>query len=602
MATESTRTPSVSTLTPSPTPFFAQPEMLRRLALWGLPAVLVLLFLAWPYQQWDYDRRESVLIGWVRWVSKRADWQFCLLVPLLVGWLVWLRREELCRLPLQGTWKGLISLVLGLFIYWVGYKANTGYPGFLAVQFVLSGFILLVAGTAWMRTLSFAWLFLFFTWPMQPLEDSLASPLRPRTAAMAAAVLNAVGVPAVNEGSALQSAPDAEKGLQIGDVFSLDVDAKCSGINSLFALMMISALLGYLALKRPRSRLLLFVCAVPLAVAGNVVRLLLLVAGTKQFGADFAVGRHIGDHQEMSPYHTFAGFAVFGIALAGMFALCWLLEGREMKANLRRHGKPLAEGETCAIPEPRSTLARLLAAVALPLLALGICTLTDIGFHVAAPGVKLRPDDSRLPYLPLSLGDYQGREFDMTADEKNLLDEGVRLARNVYASATGRQIMATVILSGFEKRSLHRPEVCLPNQGWTVTDRTQIPLLMEDGREINIMMMRIFRDAEPQPGVKVRTRAINFYWYIGSDGTTCADHYEHVFLSYYDAVFRNIQHRWAMASIYVPLPEQRVGQEDPMQELNAKEDASEFLAKLAPTFMLTREEWLSGSNPPASAP
>ena len=83
-------------------------------------------------------------------------------------------------------------------------------------------------------------------------------------------------------------------------------------------------LLGYLALKRPRSRLLLFVCAVPLAVAGNVVRLLLLVAGTKQFGADFAVCRHIGDHQEMSPYHAFAGFAVFGIALAGMFALCWL--------------------------------------------------------------------------------------------------------------------------------------------------------------------------------------------------------------------------------------------------------------------------------------
>ena len=594
MATDSHRTPSVSTLTPSTTPLLEQPETLRRAVLWGLPAVLLLLFLIWPYQQWDYHSRESILTGWGRWVSKHADWQFCLLVPLLVGWLVWLRREELCRLPLQGTWRGLLPLGLGLFFYWIGYKANTGYPGFLAVQFVLSGFILLVAGTSWFRTLSFAWLFLFFTWPMQPLEDSLASPLRPQTAAMAAAVLNVVKVPAVNEGSALQSAPDAENGLQIGDVFSLDVDAKCSGINSLFALMMISALLGYLALRRPRSRLVLFACAVPLAVAGNVVRLLLLVAGTKQFGADFAVGRHIGEHQEMSPYHTFAGFAGFGIALAGMFALCWLLEGREMKANFKRHGKPLAAGEVCAIPEPRRTLAHLLAAIGLPLLALGICACTDISFHVAAPGVKLRQDDSRLPYLPLSVGDYQGREFDMTADEKNLLDEGVRLARDVYASSTGRQIMATVILSGFEKRSLHRPEVCLPNQGWTVTDRTQIPLRMEDGREISIMMMRIFRDAEPQPGVKVRTRAINFYWYIGSDGTSCADHYEHVFLSYYDAVFRNIQHRWSMASIYVPLPEQRLGQEDPMQELNAKEDASEFLARLAPTFMLTKEAWLKG--------
>lgn len=601
MATDSTRTPSVSTFTPSSTPLLEQPETLRLAVLWGLPAVLVLLFLVWPYQNWDFDSRESILIGWCRWVSKRADWQFCLLVPLLVGWLVWLRREELGRLPLKGTWLGLVSLGLGLFFYWIGYKANTGYPGFLAVQFVLSGFVLLVAGKEWMRTLSFAWLFLLFTWPMQPLEDSLASPLRPRTAAMAAAVLNVVGVPALNEGSALQSAPDAESGKQIGDVFSLDVDAKCSGINSLFALMMISALLGYLALRRPRSRLVLFACAVPLAVAGNVVRLLLLVAGTKLFGTDFAVGRHMGDHQEMSPYHTFAGFAVFGIALAGMFALCWLLEGREMKANLKRHGKPPAAGEVCVIPQPRRTLAHLLAAIGLPLLVLGICACTDISFHVAAPGVKLRPDDSRLPYLPLSLGDYQGREFDMTADEKNLLDEGVRLARNVYASTAGRQIMATVILSGFEKRSLHRPEVCLPNQGWTVTDRTQIPLQMKDGREISIMMMRIFRDSEPQPGVKVRTRAINFYWYIGSDGSSCADHYEHVFLSYYDAVFRNIQHRWSMASIYVPLPEQRVGQEDPMQELNAAEDARAFLSQLAPAFMLTKEEWLKSAQAPAAA-
>ena len=194
----------------------------------------------------------------------------------------------------------------------------------------------------------------------------------------------------------------------------------------------------------------------------------------------------------------------------------------------------------------------------------------------------------------------------MTAQEKNLLDEGVRLARSVYASATGRQIMATVILSGFEKRSLHRPEVCLPNQGWTIVDRTQMPLRLQDGREITMMMMRLFRDTEPQPGVRIRTRALNFYWYIGSDGTWCPDHYEHVFLSYFDAVFRNIQHRWAMASFYVPVSEQLVGEEDPLAELNAMEDARQFIAKLAPTFMFTGEEVvpnsLSDSSPPASEP
>lgn len=593
MATESSSPASL--VTPEPTGTGpSQPGFLRQVVFWGLPVVLLLLFLAWPYQQWDLGRRQSILTGWARWVSTKGDWQFCLLVPFLVGWLVWLRRDDLRKLPWEGTWLGLLPLGAGLFFYWLGYKADTGYPGFLAVQLVLAGVILLVAGHATMRALFFAWLFLFFTWPMQPLEDSLASPLRPRTAAMAATLLSVGGVPSLNEGSALQSAPDAASGLEIGDRFSLDVDAKCSGINSLFALMMISALLGYLALKQPRSRLILFACAIPLAVAGNVVRLLLLVAGTLAFGTEFAVGRRIGDHQEMSPYHMFAGFAVFGVALAGMFALCWLLEGREMKANLKRHRKGISAGSHFDIPQPLRTLRQVAAAILLPLAALGVCVGTDISFQVAQPGVKLQ--------LPLSLGDYQGREFDMTAAEKNLLDEGVKLVRNVYASSAGRQIMATVILSGFEKRSLHRPEVCLPNQGWTVIDRTPVPLRLGNGREITVMMMRIFRDVEPVPGTRIRTRALNFYWYIGSDGTTCPEHYEHVFLSYFDSVFRNIQHRWAMASIYVPLPEQRVGQEDPFLELGAMEDTRAFIARLAPQFMLDSPVVASGSNPPASAP
>lgn len=594
MATESTSTAALSTPSPAGTGDVLPTGLLRRLVLWGVPAALLLLFLVWPYQQWDSGKRHSILTGWARWVSGKGDWQFCLLVPLLVGWLVWMRREELRKLPWQGTWLGLLPLGAGLFFYWLGYKADTGYPGFLAVQFVLAGMILLVVGGAAMRVLFFAWLFLFFTWPMQPLEDSLASPLRPKTAAMAASLLNTTGVPSANEGSALQSAADSAHGLQIGDRFSLDVDAKCSGINSLFALMMISALLGYLALKQPRSRLILFACAIPLAVAGNVVRLLLLVAGTLTFGSEFAVGRRLGEHQEMSPYHMFAGFAVFGVALAGMFALCWLLEGREMKANLKRHGKAAASSSRFAIPQPLRTLKQVVASILLPLAALGVCAGTDISFQVAQPGVKLA--------LPLSVGDYQGREFDMTATEKNLLDEGVKLVRNVYASSAGRQIMATVILSGFVKRSLHRPEVCLPNQGWTVVDRTPIPLHLENGQDITAIMMRVFRDVEPKPGVRIRTRALNFYWYIGSNGTTCPEHYEHVFLSYFDSVFRNIQHRWAMASIYVQLPEQAVGHEDPFLELGAMEDARAFIAKLAPQFMLNGPSRPSGSGLPASTP
>jgi hypothetical protein len=119
-----------------------------------------------------------------------------------------------------------------------------------------------------------------------------------------------------------------------------------------------------------------------------------------------------------------------------------------------------------------------------------------------------------------------------------------------------------------------------------VTDSTHIPMRLDDGREITATLLRIFHDKETPDGTRLRTRALNLYWYIGSDGTTCPEHYEHILLSYLDSVFRNIQHRWSMASIYVPLPEQTVGREDPLIELSALEDARSFIAKLAPSFMV----------------
>jgi exosortase len=555
----------------------ARPDWLWKAAACAALAVIVVLFGLLPYQHWEFGHRMSVLAGWFKWVNKYADWQFCLVVPVISGVLVWARRAELRAIPWQGTWAGAPVLATGMFFYWLGYKADTGYPAFLAIQLALAGMVLLIAGTGWMRALFFMWLFMFFTWPMQPLEDSVASPLRPRTASITARLLNVLGTPAQSEGSALYSAADPARGIERGTAFSLDVDAKCSGINSLFALMMISALLGYLALRSPRSRLILFVCAIPLAVAGNIARMLLLAFGSMWFGSEFAVGKRIGEHQEMSAYHTFAGFAVFGVALAGMFALCWVLEGREMRANLKRHQQALtAAARGLLIPLPRRTLAQIIAVVMIAGVTAGICAATDTRYLVARAGVTLE--------LPLQVGDYQGRMMEVTALEKKLLDEGVKLSRAGYLDTRGRQVLLSLVLSGHLKRSLHRPEVCLPGQGWTIVESTPVRVPLPGGRFLEATTLRLFADyIDGEDGRRKRRRGVNLYWYIGSDDTTCATHYEHVATTYLDAIFRNINHRWAMASVFIQVPDLDPANPDAMfAEFNAIEDAREFAAKVMP--------------------
>jgi exosortase len=547
----------------------------RWLALGTLLLTMALLYAVWPYQHWIFEQRTSVLSGWLRLVWADSEWQFCLLVPGLVGYLLYRQRAALRTLPLAGTWWGLVPVGLGLVFFWMGYKVDTGYLGFLSAHLTLGGLILLLGGWPWGRALLFPWLFLAFMWPMFPLEERLAFPLRMWTAGASGSFLNLLGLAVVREGTALYSAADPATGLAAGDLFRLDVEEPCSGIRSLFSLMMVSALYGYLTLKSPAQRLLLFLAAIPLAMVGNFVRMIMLAVAARWFGSDFAVGRNIEGHQEMSFFHSMAGFAVFAVALAGLFAVCSVLE--------RKHWRKI--GGRVASPPPFSPRARAggapwqlaLAAMLSTALALGVCARTDASLTLAEPGVLLD--------LPLQTHGYQGQPMDMTAQEQNVLDEGVRLARSFYTSEMGRRVLVTVIVGGPGKRTLHRPEVCLPGQGWTIASSLVLPLSFADGRATEATLLRLFREVEVEPGKRVRMRALNLYWYVGSDGTTRPDYYGHISKGYQDAIFRNLNHRWSMVSTFVPVSEALVGQEDGLLEFGVLEDVRSFLSHLVPQVM-----------------
>lgn len=550
----------------------------------GLLAWLV-LFLFWPYQHWHFPERLSVLGGWFRMVLGQSEWVFCLIVPLLTAWLVHRDRKKTALLPMQGEWWGAAVVAVALVVFWMGYKVDTGYPGFIAAHLSLAGVIVLLGGLPWMRALFFPWLFLAFMWPMFPLEERLAFPLRMMTAGLSGKFLNLIGVDVIREGTALYSAADPVTGLVQGDLFRLDVEEPCSGIRSLFSLMMVSALYGYIALKMPIQRLLLFASAIPMAMLGNFVRMVLLALGSLWFGTEVAVGRNIEGHQEMSFFHSMAGYAVFAVALAGMFGLCTFLESKWMRGFIgappkKRSAKAVAASYGEGLAE-RPLLMRSVVALVLSGVGIAVCAVTDISPTVAPPGVELK--------LPLQFGSFQGQVLDMTAQERNILDAGVELARNIYASETGQQFLATLIVGGDGKRTLHRPEVCLPGQGWTIAEQSTLPIKRKDGSIIHTTLLRMFRDSESEGGVRMRMRALNLYWYIGSDGTTSPDYYDHIRVSYQDAIFKNLNHRWSMASFFFPMKPQPLGTEDPFAEVGLIEEAKKVIRDLAPTFEAARD-------------
>lgn len=545
-----------------------------RWAAAGVSAILLLLLLAvFPYQHWDFAERSSILGGIIRKARQDSEWWFCLVTPFIVVWLVHRMKRQLAALPTSGSWLGTPLLMAGMWFYWFGYKVDTAYPGYLSGQLLTLGLILQLGGREWLRRLFFPWAFLVFTWPMLPLESLLALPLRMLTARLSAIVLNTIGVAVTREGTGLHSAADELRGLSQGQLFQLDVEEPCSGIRSLFSLLMLSALYGWLSLKTWRARGILIASAIPLAMLGNMVRMIILAIGCVWFGSDFAIGRNIGGHQEMSFYHSLAGFMVFGVALAGMFGLStW------MEKTLDRRPSPPARSSRHETPLSSSQSWRRLGAVVFILGGgLLLCSRSDVAYHVGSAGVN--------PEMPGLLAGYASVDQPMTAREKSILAEDVRIERRLY-TRSDRAILSTIVLSGAEKRSLHSPDDCLPAQGWMVADKNFVTLDLGDGFTPTASLMTMYRDVVDANGRRVRLRALNLFWYLGSDGTSCAGYEEHIWRTYFDALVKNLNHRWALLTFFAPLKTEASGFEDPFAEIKALEDMKEFIRTLMPVILV----------------
>jgi len=214
-------------------------------------------------------------------VGENDEWIFCPLVPVVSAWLAWARRVELRRLTVRPSWLGLVVLALGLFRrIGSGIVRTRRIPASLRFRSWSRGLILLLAGGGWMRVLFFPWLFLVFMWPAFPLEDQLALPLRLMTANLSSQLLNGIGIDTLREGTGLLSAASEGKGLAQGQLFKLDVEDPCSGIRSLYALMMLAALYGYVFLRGLWPRVTLFAVRDPAGHPG-------------QSGAHGVVGRRV---------------------------------------------------------------------------------------------------------------------------------------------------------------------------------------------------------------------------------------------------------------------------------------------------------------------
>lgn len=181
-----------------------------------------------------------------------------------------------------------------------------------------------------------------------------------------------------------------------------------------------------------------------------------------------------------------------------------------------------------------------------------------------------------------SSAQFYGSKEGISEGELGTLPSDTQLLRKQYDSIrTHESIVCTLLLSGAEQRSIHRAEVCLPGQGWTVADQENLPVPLASGHDFVVRKLTIQRDTVSQNGEHHMMHAFYMYWFVGENLTTPSQ-FTRVFLSSWDRIFHNRAHRWAYIMVMSPISDSiRPGGQNAVQ---TQAMMSNFIRQVVPSF------------------
>jgi len=154
--------------------------------------------------------------------------------------------------------------------------------------------------------------------------------------------------------------------------------------------------------------------------------------------------------------------------------------------------------------------------------------------------------------LPDKVGEFQGETLPVSESEREILPKDTEFAKKAYSAPDGRSLSCQIVLAGAEKQSIHRPEICLPGQGWTIKSGGVIPVSLSDGGKLDVMRLVITRPVALPDGRKGSIDSVFMYWFIGK-GTTTPYHHVRILKTSLDLLLSNTNHRWAYVIASAPV-------------------------------------------------
>ena len=525
-------------------------------------------------------------------------------VPLVSLWVLWQQRRMLRNMAGAPSLMGAACVVVLLAIAWLGHRG--GQSRIEMVSFI--GLVWALPYAFWgrgvERAMRFPAAFLLFMVPISTFVDFITMYLRMASVVIASGFLNGIGMEVSRSGTALFSQVP-------GGAFSVDVAEPCSGIRSLFAMMALTAAYAYFTQKTWWEKWVLFACSVPIAMIGNMVRIMSICVVARWFGQEAATGY----------YHDYSGFVIFVVGV------CLMFQAGEWVKKL---GSRFPDSEGGALSEEAgnaetSTAGGWGIVAGVGALALAVFTVSyvmpdpvfdsssfvaealpervgdvvgDVPWFCQDPQcmataeqrtLKKEVVDGEEGYACLACGKLMQT---MSLGEATLLPKKTIVLKRNYQSAEGVAYAVSVVVQDRYRSSIHRAELCMPSQGFILDKVREIPLKL-NGRKERLLVKQINahrpagggRDRIVQDGKMVWMDRDDsgsipelslIYWFLSRE-RECCSHAQRILTDVWDRSIHNRINRWVMIAVNV-VPK--------LESPESVERFEAFLSELLPQVIL----------------
>jgi Protein of unknown function (DUF3485) len=201
---------------------------------------------------------------------------------------------------------------------------------------------------------------------------------------------------------------------------------------------------------------------------------------------------------------------------------------------------------------------------------------------LGVPGIKAVAQTGRLVMkidLPENVLDFTSTNVPEPEDVLDYLPSDTSYDERIYIAQDGFWIQAAVVLMGLDRTSIHKPEYCLPGQGWRIDQKANANLSIGGAQPYQMPVAKwlLSKSIQMPDGRKQEVRGLYVFWFVARNEETTS-HWQRVKWMTLDLLRTGVLQRWAYVSYYAVCA--------PGQEDAAFERMKPLIAASVPEFQL----------------